>query len=70
MDRSSTTSASGVGLLLDTPDKVEIEYAIHLKSNATNNEAEYEALIVGLSTTKEAGAECIAVYTDSKLVKG
>lgn len=35
-----------------------------------NNEVEYEALIVGLNAAKEAGANRITVYTDSKLVEG
>lgn len=41
VDGSSTASFSGVGLLLTTPKGLQIEYAIRLGFNTTNNEAEY-----------------------------
>lgn len=69
MHGSSTALASRAGLLLTTPDEVEIKYVIQLRFKATNNEAEYEALIAGLNATKEVGAYCIVVYIDSKLVE-
>ena len=34
----------------------------------SNNEAEYEALIVGLKILKKLGAKKISVYGDSELV--
>lgn len=57
-------------LLLTTPEGVEIEYAIQLGFNTTNNETKYEALIAGLSVAREAGAVRVGAYTDSKLVEG
>ncbi|KAM1569447.1 hypothetical protein ACFX10_034568 [Malus domestica] len=44
-----------VGLVLTTPDKVAIEYALHFKFKASNNEAEYEALLAGLRLAKHFG---------------
>ncbi|CAL9007144.1 unnamed protein product, partial [Prunus brigantina] len=38
----------GVGLVLRTPDHTTIEYAIRFQFRASNNEAEYEALLAGL----------------------
>lgn len=70
VDRSSTTSSSNARLLLTTPVGLEVKYAIRLGFNRMNNEAEYEALITGLSLAKEAGAVHVTAYTDSKLVKG
>lgn len=69
VDRSSTASASGARLLLTTLEGVEIEFAIRLEFNSTNNEAKYEALISGLSMVKEVRARRITVYTDSKMVE-
>lgn len=48
VDGSSTTLANGVGLLLTTLEGVELEYAIHPRLKAINNEAKYETLIIGL----------------------
>ncbi|KAM1677087.1 hypothetical protein FF1_037295 [Malus domestica] len=45
----------GVGLVLTTPDKVAMEYAILFKFKASNNEVEYEALIAGLRLAKHLG---------------
>lgn len=70
VDGSSTASSNGAGLLLTTFEGVEIEYAIRLGFNITNNEAEYEALIVRLSLSIEAGIACVVAYTDSKHVEG
>ncbi|CAL9012340.1 unnamed protein product [Prunus brigantina] len=36
------------GLVLISPDKVVLEYALRFKFHASNNEAEYEALLAGL----------------------
>ncbi|KAM1451564.1 hypothetical protein ACFX2I_038654 [Malus domestica] len=35
-----------------TPDKVAMEYAIRFKFKASNNKAEYEALLAGLRLAK------------------
>ncbi|KAL0355389.1 UNVERIFIED_CONTAM: Ribonuclease HI [Sesamum radiatum] len=50
------------------PDGIEIEVAARLSFAATNNEAEYEALIIGLQLAHEAGERELNVCTDSQLV--
>ena len=40
---------SGVGLVLISPEKITIEKSLRLDFLATNNEAEYEALLVGMT---------------------
>ena len=40
---------SGVGLVLISPEKVIIEKSLRLDFSATNNEAEYEALLIGIA---------------------
>ncbi|KAL0449611.1 UNVERIFIED_CONTAM: hypothetical protein Slati_1517500 [Sesamum latifolium] len=68
VDRSSNASNGGADILLQGPDGVEIEVAARLSFAATNNEAEYEALILGLQLALEAGAKELNVCTDSHLV--
>ena len=41
---------------------------VRLDFPTTNNEAEYEALIVGLDLTKATGATNVVVYCDSQVV--
>ncbi|XP_077232541.1 uncharacterized protein LOC143869867 [Tasmannia lanceolata] len=44
------------------------EYALRVDFNASNNEAEYEALLARLSLVTELGAKKLKVYSDSQLV--
>ena len=41
---------------------------VYLDFPTTNNEAEYEALIVGLDLTKAARATSVVIYYDSQVV--
>nr|GEV54551.1 reverse transcriptase domain-containing protein [Tanacetum cinerariifolium] len=50
-DGSSCVDGSGVGLILTNPDGVEFTYALRFQFTASNNEAEYEALITGKEVT-------------------
>ncbi|KAL2248228.1 UNVERIFIED_CONTAM: Retrovirus-related Pol polyprotein from transposon [Sesamum indicum] len=68
VDGSSNASNGGAGILIQGPKEVEIEVATRLSFQATNNEAEYEALILGLELAHETGARALEVYTDSQLV--
>ncbi|KAL2232086.1 UNVERIFIED_CONTAM: Ribonuclease HI [Sesamum indicum] len=68
VDGSSTSKNGGAGIYLQGPAGVEIEIAVRLDFPATNNEAEYEALIQGLQTAIDGGIRQIDVYTDSQLV--
>ncbi|GJS77514.1 reverse transcriptase domain-containing protein [Tanacetum coccineum] len=47
-DGSSCIDGSAAGLILTNPEGMEITYALRFRFKATNNEAEYEALIAGL----------------------
>ncbi|KAM2053775.1 hypothetical protein ACFX1T_003377 [Malus domestica] len=55
VDGSSNQQGCGAGLVLTTPDKVAMEYALRFKFKASNNEAEYEAILVGLRLAKHLG---------------
>ncbi|KAJ4715162.1 Retrovirus-related Pol polyprotein from transposon opus [Melia azedarach] len=58
VDGSSSSQGSGAGVLITSPDGVEISYALRFEFKASNNEAEYEALIAGLKMAKSLGPEC------------
>ena len=47
-DRSVMALGSGAGVVLISPDESRLRYAIRLHFSASNNAAEYEALINGL----------------------
>ncbi|KAL2246197.1 UNVERIFIED_CONTAM: Retrovirus-related Pol polyprotein from transposon [Sesamum indicum] len=68
VDGSSNTNNGGAGILIEGPGGIEIEVAAQLSFLTTNNEAEYEALILGLELAFEAGAQILEVFTDSQLV--
>ncbi|KAM2201169.1 hypothetical protein ACFX1R_001027 [Malus domestica] len=68
VDGLSNQQGCGAGLVLTTPNKVAIEYALRFKFKASNNEAEYEALIVGLRLAKHLGVKRIDIFSDSQLV--
>jgi ribonuclease HI len=56
------------GVLLHTPTGEQFKYMVHLDFKATNNMAEYEALIFWLSTTLSLGVRQLIVKGDSQLV--
>ncbi|XP_024006657.1 uncharacterized protein LOC112083337 [Eutrema salsugineum] len=67
-DGSSSHKGSGVGIRLKSPEGEVIEQSFRLGFPASNNEAEYEALIAGLRLAKSIGAEHVHAYCDSQLV--
>ena len=48
IDGSSNVNESGGGVVLESPTREKVCYALRLKFPTTNNEAEYEALIARL----------------------
>ena len=50
------------------PDGVRLEHFFRLGFRASNNEAKYEALLVGLKTILGIGARDVEIYSDSRLV--
>ena len=55
MDVSLTFGGSGVSLVLQGPHEAKVSYVLKFGFTASNNEAEYEALIAGLKLTKDTG---------------
>nr|GEY44022.1 reverse transcriptase domain-containing protein [Tanacetum cinerariifolium] len=67
-DGSSCIDGSGAVLIITNPEGMEFTYAIRFRFNATNNEAEYEALIASLRIARQIGVQNLQTNVDSKLV--
>ena len=70
VDGALSQKGSGVGLVLMSPEKVVIEKSLRLNFSATNNEAEYKALLVGMNMVQRMGGKSIKLFSDSRLVVG
>ena len=70
VDGASNQNGSGVGLVLVSPEKVVVEKSLRLDFPTTNNEAEYEALLEGMSMVQRMGGKSIRLFSDSRLVVG
>lgn len=68
VDGSSTSNRSGAGLILISPKNFQVKQAVRLDFKATNNQAEYEALIAGLNLVKSLEVNHISIFSDSQLV--
>ena len=66
VDGASNQKSSGVGLVLMSPEKVVIEKSLRLDFPATNNEAEYEALLEGMVMVQRMGGKSIKLFLDSR----
>ena len=57
-------------VVLISPEKETLKYTVKLQFIATNNEAEYEALLTGLSLAKALGEKNLIIQTNSQLIIG
>ncbi|CAL9020720.1 unnamed protein product [Prunus brigantina] len=67
-DGSSTSKGGGAGVVLINPEGQAMTLSFKLNFTCTNNVAEYEAFIMGMSIAKEMGVEKIKIIGDSNLV--
>ena len=70
MDGAVNQKGSGMGLVLISPEKLIIEKSLKLGFSATNNEAEYEALLEGMFVVQRMGGKSAKMFSDSRLVVG
>ena len=68
MDGVPHAQGSGAGLILTSPEGIDVEYALRFSFQDSNNEAEYEAIIAGLNLAHSMEADQLEVSTDSQLV--
>ncbi|GKF67236.1 reverse transcriptase domain-containing protein, partial [Tanacetum coccineum] len=59
---------SGSGLILTNPEGAEFTYATRFRFEATNNGAEYEALIAGLRIAEQMGVKNLQAHVDTRLL--
>ena len=70
VDGAANQRGSGVGLVMVSPERITIEKSLRLNFSATNNEADYEALLIGMMMVQKIGGKAVKVFSDSKLVVG
>ena len=68
VDGASNAQGSGAGLILTSPEGIDVEYALRFRFHASNNEAEYEAVIAGLNLAHSLEVDQLEVHSDSQLV--
>ena len=56
--------------MLISPEKIVIEKSLRLDFSATNNEAEYEALLIGMVMVQRMSEKSVKVFSDSRLIFG
>ncbi|XP_075670457.1 uncharacterized protein LOC142640272 [Castanea sativa] len=70
VDGVANQRGSGIGLVLLSPEGLIFEKSLRLGFLATNNEAEYEALLVGMDMVQKMGEKLVHMFSDSQLVVG
>ena len=70
VDGTTNPRGSRVRLVLISPKKITIEKSLRLGFLVTNNEAEYETLLVGMTIVPKLGRKSVEIFLDSRLVVG
>jgi len=66
VDGSSNPKGVGAGIMLEGPNDILIEKSLHFAFKTSNNQAEYEAILAGLSLAREVGVKSLTCKTDFK----
>ena len=69
MNGASNARGFGVRVVMIYPEGLRLEKSLRLGFRASNNEAKYDALIVGLRVVQKLDVEEVEVFSDSKLLK-
>jgi ribonuclease HI len=67
-DGASSKGGVGTGVVFVSPVQETISLSYKLEFEATNNVAEYEALVLGLRAAKDMGIKEISVFGDAELI--
>ena len=68
VDGSLTRKYNGVGVILKGPNGEECEAAIQFQFNATNNEAQYKAMIARMNLARVMGVWNLEIKSDSQVM--
>ena len=64
VDSAANQRGSGVRLVVVSPERIIIEKFLRLGFSATNNEAKYEALLVGMAMVQKMGGRIMEIFFD------
>jgi ribonuclease HI len=68
-DGSKRIQGAGAGVVLISPQGDKLKYVLRMSfPQASNNEAEYEALLHGMKMAKACGATRLKIFRDSNLI--
>ncbi|XP_070672205.1 uncharacterized protein [Malus domestica] len=67
-DGSSTSVSASIGIVIQSPTHSHWYFSLKLDFNCANNQAEYEALVIGLSVLHDLRVTRVLVLNDPKLV--
>ena len=68
VDGAANQRGSRVGIVIISPEKIIIEKFLKLGFSATNNEAKYETLLVGMTMVQRMGGKAVKMFSDSRLI--
>jgi len=63
-DGAFSRLGKGAGIVLQSPSGKISKFSYRLEFEATNNVAEYEALLLGLELCKDRGVKCLCIKGD------
>ena len=67
-DGAFSREGTGAGVFFVSPAQETISMSYKLEFEATNNVAEYEALVLGLRAAREMGIQEATMFGDAELV--
>nr|XP_025652527.1 uncharacterized protein LOC112748506 [Arachis hypogaea] len=68
VDGSSNKAGNGAGVILESDQETWIELLLRFEFPASNNQAEYEALLAGLKLAKKVGTKKLIVFSNSQVI--
>ena len=70
VDGAANQRGSEVRLVVESSERIIIEKSLRLGFSATNNEAEFETLLVGMALVQKMEGRTVEIFSDSRLVVG
>ena len=67
-DGFSTENSAGVGIVIILPKGIKSTLSFNLAFKCTNNQVEYEALVISLEILLELGEQEVHIIGDNQLV--
>jgi len=67
-DGSSCGNGSGIEIVLVSPRGTTFEFSFPIEASATNNQAEYRAILKGINLLREIKTDAVEIFGDSMLV--